>query len=196
MEHTFKDGKVPVICDLVAAAELKRSIDKEVEEEIKATEADFNKTRKIWKISLLVALSSLLLFFLFLDKSGLLTVLFLIICGVASAFFMFYTGGRKIHTSMGYNRAVEEIKNVKYPMAVHFLLLRDKVEILKSTLNYYKLNDETRGDLTLYWKDSDDIVQKKEFVGLKVIYKHGIIDTSVNLNKGCVIRPFVESTEF
>lgn len=197
MKHTFEHGQVPVICDLEKAKQTKIEIDALVENKI-------NKERERWIKAGNTKIVSFLLAVLFLYLSTKatpdwlcyvllgITAIFLLVCGCT------LYGTKKPDKSPEFKYSVEQIKDKHlYPMSVQFLMLQSKVEITKAVLTYGKVYDgEEYAHLSLYWINEDDVVEKKDLEDLDVKYKKGIVDTTVDLDEECVIRPFVDSTEF
>ena len=197
VKHTFEHGQVPVICDLEKAKQTKVEIDALIEKKI-------NKEREKWikagNTKIVSFLLATLFFVLAVNATpdwlcfvllG-ITAIFLLICGCT------LYGTTKPDKSPEFNCTVEQIRDKHlYPMSVQFFMLQNKVEITKALLTYGKVYDgEKYAHLSLYWINEDDVVEKQDFEYLDVRYKKGIVDTSVDLDNECVIRPFVDSTEF
>lgn len=197
MKHTFEHGQVPVICDLEKAKQTKIEIDANTEKKINKLREKFIKANYTNKVSLL-----LLVLFLILtccsNKEWLTLIMALL--AVLFGFVCIKTlyGTKNPDKSIQYVHAIKEIKDeMLYPMSVQFFMLQNKAEITKALLTYSKDFGGTQyATLSLYWINEDDVVEKQDFEDLDVKYKKGIIDTKVDLDNECVIRPFVDSTEF
>lgn len=196
MTHIFEHGQVPVICDLEKAQQTKIEIDENIENKIREEREQWIKAGNTKIVAFLLAVLCLVLA---LNATQIwLTLILAVICTVFMVVcFCTMYGTRKPDKSPEYNETVYKIKDeVSYPMSVQFFLLKNKFKIIKAILIYKKSYGEDYAHLSVYYVDKNDVVQKQEFNNLKVEYKQGVTDTTVDLDNECVIQPFAESTKF
>ena len=197
MKHTFEHGQVPVICDIDRAKRLKETVDENTEKAIRKERERWMKAGNTKIVSFILAV----LFFILSYNSTVKWLTIVLMC-IAAIFLLMcgctLYGTKNPDKSPEFRYSIEQIKDKHlYPMSVQFFMLQSKVEITKALLTYSKDFGGTQyATLSLYWINEDDVVEKQDFEDLDVKYKKGIIDTTVDLDNECVIRPFVDSTKF
>ena len=197
VKHTFEHGQVPVICDLEKAKQIKTEIDAKIEEDIQLLRKKYIKGNKIKIVSFILTVLFFVLFLLSARAENTWLFVVFAVLGIISGYVTlktpYYT--KYFEKSRDYKFDVQTIKNKHlYPMSVQFFMLQKEIKVVKAKLIYSKSNEYAT--LSLYWIDENDIVQKTDIDDLKVNYKKGVVDTSVDLDNECVVRPFVDSTEF